>query len=212
MNNEITLRKLETADLPQVARVHLNSFPDSALSKLGAEVVRLYYLWQLNGPHEKVRATGAFAGENCAGFSFSGIFDGSTSGFINQNKTALIVNFLMRPWLVFNPLFFKRMREGVKLSRRLTKKKKVSRASVKSSNIKVYGILSIAVASNCQKSGIGQMLMSDAEAEAVRYGYESICLTVHPDNVKAVKFYEKQNWQRFRQSDLWDGAMVKLLK
>lgn len=212
MSNGITLRKLEPADLPQVARVHLGSFPDSALSKLGAEVVRLYYLWQLNGPHEKVQATGAFAGEDCVGFSFSGIFNGSTSGFIHRNKTALIVNSLMRPWLVFNPLFFKRLREGVRLLRRFTGKKPASTESVKSSKAKIYGILSIAVAENCQKSGIGHLLMRDAEDEAVKYGYKSICLTVHPDNKKAVKFYEKQNWQRFRQTDLWDGAMIKLLK
>lgn len=212
MNNEITLRELEPADLPQVVRVHLDSFPDSALTKLGAEVVRLYYLWQLTGPHEKVRATGAFAGKDCVGFSFSGIFNGSTSGFIHQNKSALIVNSLMRPWLIFNPLFFKRLREGVKLLRRFAIKKNVSSESNKKPKKKFYGILSIAVAGNCQKAGIGQMLMRDAEQEAVKYGYESICLTVHPDNVKAVKFYEKQNWQRFREADLWDGAMIKLLK
>ena len=212
MSNEIKLRKLEPADLPQVVRVHLSSFPDSALSKLGAEVVRLYYLWQLDGPHEKVQATGAFAGNDCVGFSFSGIFNGSTSGFINQNKTALIVNSLMRPWLIFNPLFFKRLREGVKLLRRFTRKKTASADGGKKTKQQIYGILSIAVAGNCQKAGIGQMLMRDAEEEAVKYGYESICLTVHPENIKAVKFYEKQNWQRFRQSDLWDGAMIKLLK
>ena len=212
MSNEITLRKLEPADLPQVVSVHLDSFPDSALTRLGAEVVRLYYLWQLDGPHEKVQATGAFAGNDCVGFSFSGIFNGSTSGFIHQNKTALIVNSLMRPWLIFNPLFFTRVREGVKLLRRFNKKKSVSIDGDKKPKHKIYGILSIAVAGNCQKAGIGQMLMRDAEEEAVKYGYESICLTVHPDNKTAVKFYEKQNWQRFRQSDLWDGAMIKLLK
>ena len=212
MNNEVTLKKLEPADLPQVVRVHLDSFPDSALTRLGAEVVRLYYLWQLTGPHEKVRATGAFAGDDCVGFSFSGIFNGSTSGFIQRNKTALIVNSLMRPWLIFNPLFFTRLREGVKLLRRFNKKKSVSIDGDKKTKQQIYGILSIAVAGSCQKAGIGQMLMRDAEDEAVKYGYESICLTVHPDNKTAVKFYEKQNWQRFRQSDLWDGAMIKLLK
>lgn len=210
MKQEFVLKELEPEDLRQVVGVHINSFPESALTKLGAKIVRRYYLWQLTGPHRKVRATGAFIGNDCAGFSFSGIFNGSTSGFIQQNKGFLVKEVLLRPWLLFNPLFMKRLGEGVKLLRRSSKKRSPKSAAGES-QMTDYGILSIAVADKYQKSGIGQMLMIDAEKEARKYGYRQICLTVHPDNQKAVRFYEKQNWQKFYQSDSWNGAMIKNL-
>ena len=211
MKREVVLKKLQPEDLPHVAGVHINSFPESALTKLGAPIVRRYYLWQLTGSHRKVRAIGAFVGDDCAGFSFSGIFNGSTSGFIQQNKRFLVKEVLLRPWLLFNPLFMKRLGEGVKLLRRSSGKQQPKSAVAGQSPMTDYGILSIAVAEKYQKSGIGQMLMLDAEKEARNYGYRQICLTVHPENRKAVRFYEKQNWQKFYQSDSWNGAMIKNL-
>lgn len=212
MKPEIVLRKLEKEDLPKVAAVHINSFPESALTKLGAAIVERYYLWQLTGPHEKVHAIGAFIGEECAGFSVSGKFSGSTSGFIRQNRKFLIKEVLLRPRLFFNSLFLQRLIEGVKLLGRFTGKKAVSTDNTKQFQTLDYGILSIAVSKKYQCLGIGQMLMLDAEKEAVKYGYRQICLTVHPDNKKAVRFYEKLNWQKLQPNGLWSGAMVKLLK
>ena len=212
MKQEVVLKKLQPADLVKVVRVHINSFPDSALTKLGAQIVRRYYLWQLTGPHKKVWATGAFVGNDCAGFSFSGIFNGSTSGFIQQNKRFLVQEVLLRPWLLFNPLFRNRLGEGVKLLRRYSKKRSPKSAVAVQSQMTDYGILAIAVADKYQKLGIGQLLMLDAEKEARKYGYRQICLSVHPENQKAVRFYEKQNWQKFYQSDSWNGAMIKNLQ
>lgn len=34
-----------------VAGVHVAAFPSSALTRLGSEAVRRYYLWQIEGPH-----------------------------------------------------------------------------------------------------------------------------------------------------------------
>jgi ribosomal protein S18 acetylase RimI-like enzyme len=212
MKQEVVLRKIQPEDLLHVVAVHINSFPESALTRLGAQIVRRYYLWQLTGPHKKVWATGAYVGDDCAGFSFSGIYNGSTSGFIQQNKRFLVKEVLLRPWLLFNPLFMKRLGEGVKLIRCYSKKRSPKITVAGQLQMTDYGILSIAVADKYQKSGIGQMLMLDAEKEARKYGYRQICLTVHPDNTKAVRFYEKQNWQKFYQSDSWNGAMIKSLQ
>ena len=211
MDREVILKHLEVEDLPLIARVHIDSFPDSALTKLGPEVVELYYLWQLTGPHKKVWATGAFVADECVGFSFSGIFNGSTSGFIHKYKASLIKAVLSRPQLVFNLLFLKRLSEGVRLMTRFSRKKPPSNAAESSSTLN-YGILSIAVAPQFQKLRIGRLLMLDAEDEALKYGCREICLTVHPGNIKAVQFYESQNWQRFAPSNLWNGAMIKSLR
>jgi ribosomal protein S18 acetylase RimI-like enzyme len=212
MNSEIVLRKLELADLPQVAQVHINSFPDSALTKLGAPIVERYYLWQLTGPHEKVWATGAFVAGDCAGFSFGGIFNGSTGGFVRQNKAFLIKETLRQPQLLFNRSFLQRVQMGIKSLRRLSRKKSASTNEVRLPQISSFGILSIGVSERYQKLGIGKLLMLDAEKEAVRCGYKQMDLSVHPTNEKAVGFYEKQNWQRFPSNDFWKGVMIKPLK
>ena len=211
MSPETILKNLEPKDLPLIARVHIDSFPDSALTKLGSAIVERYYLWQLTGPHKKVHATGAFVTGDCAGFSFSGIFNASTSGFIHQNKAFLIKAVLRHPKLLLNPLFLKRLKEGVRLMVRFGKIRRVSIGSEPRPRLD-YGILSIAVSPQFQKLGIGQILMLDAESEALKYGCREICLTVHPGNKKAVRFYERQDWQKFGTSDFWGGAMTKTLK
>jgi ribosomal protein S18 acetylase RimI-like enzyme len=211
MNQRVTIRSLAAEELPLVARVHVESFPNSALTKLGMKVVEKYYLWQLTGPHEKVRAAGAFVGDECAGFSFSGVFEGSTSGFIHKNRTLLAGAVLSHPGLLLNSLFLKRLTEGVRLLFRFAKKRPPT-DRVESAGVPNYGILSIAVSPRFQKLGVGRLLMMDAEEEAIRYGRREICLTVHPANEKAVRFYEKQHWQKLFIKDLWNGAMTKILK
>ena len=211
MKSEVVLRALEKKDLRQVALVHIGAFPDSALTKLGPNVVEQFYLWQLTGPHKKVRATGAFVTDECAGFSFSGIFNGSTSGFLRQNRMLLIRGVLKHPTLLLDSLFLKRLKEGVKLLSRFARERPVSEVPVARTNLN-YGILSIAVSPHFHKLGIGKSLMLDAEKEALNYGCREICLTVHPANMKAVRFYEGQNWQQLKTGDLWHGAMTKVLK
>lgn len=199
-------------DLPKVAKVHINAFPESALTKLGENSVQRYYLWQLIGPHKKVRATGVFMDKNCAGFSFSGEFDGSISGFIDHNKTFLMKEVLFHPWLFFNPLFRKRLYSGVKSLKRFYKKKNTVKNSSDKIKPKSFGILSIAVSNDYQKLGIGKILMLDAEEEAVKCGYQRMHLTVSPDNKKAIKFYENLNWQKLSQDNKWNGSMIKMLE
>ena len=101
MSPEVILRPIKVDDLPLIARVHIDSFPESALTRLGPAVVERYYHWQLTGPHKKVWATGAFVADKCAGFSFCGVFNGSTSGFVNEHKVCLIRSVLVRPQLLF---------------------------------------------------------------------------------------------------------------
>lgn len=75
-------KSLTTSDLPHIVRVHRAAFPDSALTKLGSEAVRRYYLWLLIGPHDAVNV-GAFDLENVlVGFCFGGKFRGALSGFL----------------------------------------------------------------------------------------------------------------------------------
>ncbi len=211
MKPQIFLRPLEIADLRTVARVHMRAFPDSALTRLGPHIVELYYLWQLTGPHENVRAVAAVVADKCAGFSISGIFKGSTSGFIRSYRAPLIKAVLRHPRNLLNPLFRERLKGGVRLLARLARKRKPANVEEVKSTPN-YGILSIAVDPQFQKLGIGQMLMKDAEIEALKYGYHVICLTVHPSNTNAVRFYERMKWKRTVTGNIWQGSMIKTLR
>ncbi len=210
MNQQILLKKLEAADLKQVARVHISSFPDSALTKLGEEIVRRYYLWQLNASHKKVWAIGAFSGNQCVGFSFGGVFNHSVSGFVYRNKTHLAKEVLLHPKLLSNPFFLKRIHLGFKMIRHFARKQKaLPENKLKQIKPASFGILAIGVAPDFQKLGIGRLLLLDAEKEAIKCGFEQMDLSVHPTNVKAVRFYEKLGWQKVAPNDLWTGVMIK---
>jgi ribosomal protein S18 acetylase RimI-like enzyme len=72
-----------------------------------------------------------------------------------------------------------------------------------------YGILAIAVDPRRQGLGLGQILMDDAEDHAVELGFERMDLTVNPENVGGVRFYERLNWKKFYRDGMWKGVMTK---
>lgn len=206
------LQKITVDTLPSVTGVHLGSFPESALSRLGAATVERYYRWQLDGPHDKVWAVGAFLAGRCVGYSFSGVFNGSTSGFIRRNRRHLIGKVLLKPWLLLDPFFLERLTSGIKLvfARRTSQAQRLG-GNVESKP-RSYGILSIAVSVEHQKLGIGQILMLDAEREAAKCNFSRMHLTVNPKNAKAIRFYEKLGWIRDQKNSDWRGRMVKNLE
>ncbi len=175
-SSEIVFRELTKADLSEVAEVHLDSFLDSNLNRLGATFVERYYLWQLTGPHRIVRAFGAFDDGSCVGFSFGGSFKGSFSGFIRENKGDLVKAVVRRPWLVFNKKFRGMALAGAKML--LPRPNITKNTSPKSPSQKTieFGVLSIAVAREYRKLGIGERLISDAEAEAAKNGFVKLFL------------------------------------
>ena len=211
----IEIRPLKKTDLRQVARIHQRAFPDSALTRLGDEAVRRYYLWQLEGPHEVV-ALGAWQGETLRGFCFGGTFRGALIGFLQRNRAFLLRRVLARPWLLGNPLFRDRFALALRvLARRLGEKlsgKNTSDAVPAAAAPKTaprFGILSIGVDPQAQGGGVGRALMQECERQAWRLGFAKMNLSVHPDNAQAVRFYEKQGWLRIVKSGAWKGDMEK---
>ncbi len=202
---KVVVRRLEVDDLDAVVRIHMAAFPKSALTLLGAGAVRRYYTWQLLGPHD-VTASGAFIGSNLVGYSFSGVFQGATSGFLKKNRWYLMIRVLSHPWLISNPLIRERLRLGARI---LGSKKRAGKPAV--DKRRSFGILSIAVDPSVQGSGVGQMLMRNAETTARTLGFNQMHLTVNPENDQAVRFYEKLNWKKSPTVDGWTGSMRKAL-
>jgi ribosomal protein S18 acetylase RimI-like enzyme len=206
---EVCVRGLLLEDLREVTLVHLAAFPDSALTKLGAESVRRYYEWQLLGPHDAV-ALGVFVNRRLFGFCFGGVFRGSTSGFLNSNWAYLLWRVLTHPWLATNPEFRKRAGVGARLLQR-TKPPGLPASQKLASTDRSFGILSIAVHPQSQGLGLGRVLMKESETAARQRGFDQMDLTVHPNNHQAIQFYKILGWEKAGQQDVWQGKMRKSL-
>ena len=206
------IRPLQIEDLPDVAQIHIQAFPDSALTKLGKEAIRLYYEWQILGPHDALNIV-IFNGAVLLGFCFGGVFRGALGGFLEKNRTFLIRQVVTHPWLLTNSLFRERAQFALNrvIKRFHTAKTSVSSAPPKPANERSFGILSIAVAPQYQGSGAAQLLMEYSERVALERGFTRMGLTVHPSNGRAVRFYEKMGWKRDMKDGSWDGHMSKTI-
>lgn len=180
------IRELNVDDLTKVAEVHQSAFRGSALSKLGKEVVRRYYEWQIKGPNE-CYAIGAFKNEKLIGFCFSGIFRDSLSGFLNKNKGYLITRLMTHPWLIFNPIITNRISLAMKT---IKKARSININYQQKIKPTTFSILSIATDPKLQNQGVGKELMKKCEERSIAMGIYLMRLTVHIDNIKAIHFYQ----------------------
>lgn len=207
---ECAARTIQVTDLMQVTEVHRAAFPSSALTALGSEAVRRYYLWQLTGPHD-VLALGCWFDDQLVGFCFGGVFRGALGGFVRTNKGFLILRVAARPWLLTGSEFRERLSVGVRAlrPRRLRRSVPVIQ-NVKP--LKSFGILSIATHPEFQRLGVARRLMAESEAYARSHGFVRMGLTVHPQNFPAVRFYEHLGWERVLGDGVWTGRMEKMLE
>jgi len=208
INNNLTVRELRRGDLGQVSTIHLAAFPHSALTMLGAETVRRYYQWQLDGEPEAV-GFGAFEGDELLGYCFGGIFRGATSGFLRQNSLFLAVRLLTHPWYLANSLFRTRLVLGLRLLKRLLLPD-ATKAAHDPSTIIPFHVLAIAVHPKNQGRGVGKVLMERIEEIARDRGQREIALTVHADNFSEIRFYESLGWEKWLVDGKWNGLMKKV--
>lgn len=197
---------LTVDDLGEVATLHVQAFPDSELTRLGHEAVRRSYLWQFEGPHD-LAALGVRTDGRLVGFLFGGVFRGSTIGFVKREHWFLLGRVLRNPSMIVNAKSLSRITLAVRLlGRRSGPPQSENPAAVPPRS---FGVLSVAVDPSAQGSGVGQALMAEAEARARAGEFERMHLTVHPDNERAVRFYERGGWQRvIRPDGTWPGQML----
>jgi len=207
----LEVRLIRESDLKAVAWLHILAFPDSGLMQFGVEALRRYYLWQLKGPHDSV-CIGAFREGKLAGFCFAGVFREAETGFLRKNFLFLVWHLLTHPALLLRDIIINRINYSIQAIRTLQhKKKRIKKQSgVQNLGKGNFGILSIAVHPECQGLGIGQLIIQNVEIVARQKGFDSMRLTVHPDNRQAIIFYEKQGWLKVQAGDgIWRGFMVK---
>lgn len=207
--HRIAIQPITLDDLGLVADVHLAAFPNAALSKLGRETVRRYYLWCLSLPHDSV-GIGVFIDGRIVGYCIAGVFRGSDAIFLRRNKGYIIWYLVTHPWLFVDNSVKKRIINIFQMVRqcffRVVNNKEISTTVGKD----MFGILAIAVEPLYQRSGIGNLLLGDIEKLALERGFSSMRLSVHLDNEKAISFYEKHDWKKILGLDgKWQGYMTK---
>lgn len=206
---EIVIGQLSLDDMPHIVEVHEASFPCSAMTRLGTGAVRRYYEWQFTGPHE-AHFISAKAGGHLAGFCVCGTFRGALGGFVSRNGFFLASKLLLQPRLLLSPEVRAASWSALRAvcRRTLSPKRDISNGGLRKS----FGILSIAVAPQFRRRGVGENLMARADQIAMEREFSRIGLTVRPENVSAIRFYERLGWYRvMADPDHWDGAMSKTL-
>ncbi|MDD3472002.1 MAG: GNAT family N-acetyltransferase, partial [Syntrophaceae bacterium] len=170
-----------------------------------------WYEWHMEPPNE-CYAFGAFDEESMRGFCLAGVFLNSEVYFFRENILFVLWELITHPLLILNKKTLERLKNIVlafyeKLSSRTRKVQKSARPRSEK-----FGILSIAVDPVYQKLGIGRSLVNRVEELAVEKGIKKINISVHPTNVLAVRFYEKNGWQRvcYDSSKPWQGYMIKV--
>jgi ribosomal protein S18 acetylase RimI-like enzyme len=185
------------------------AYVGNALSILGSETVRRYYSSLHHGPFELV-ALGAFVETRLWGFLYGGMLRGEMSYFLSRNLWFLMGRIATHPWLVSNPLFRDRLKLGLGLIRRPEQMGRRPE-EIRDPSLRSFGILSIAVDTKVQQRGVGSILMKAAEEAALARGYKRMHLTVHPDNLTAIRFYEEIGWTKHCVNGKWKDAMRKMI-
>lgn len=204
-----TVRDAGRSDLQRIAELHVDAFPESVLGRLGVEAVRRSYEWQLDGPHDTTALVAEVDGR-VAGFLFGGVFRGSSIGFVKREKWFLAGQVLRHPAVVRGELGRDRLALAARLLvRRWNQPTPEDPAGVPRRS---FGVLAIAVDPRAQGRGVGRALMDVADRRARSAGFESMHLSVHPDNAGAVAFYRTLGWEPVESTGgSWEGRMRRPL-
>lgn len=211
-NSKILSKTVNATNIKEIVDIHCLAFPTSVWTKLGSKVVEKFYLSHFHTSHPIVHAVGAFFEGNCVGFCFSGIYHLRVSQFISDNKISLAIRLAIKPWLLFDTLFFGRLKRGIHILKQFNgKKKSAANQKITLHKTKSFGVLVIAVIPDYQRFGIGKLLIKDAEEKALKLGFKQMNLMVNTNNHKGISFYENLNWEKVFVNQIWDGLMIKKL-
>jgi len=208
---ELRLAPIARDQLAEVVALHARAFPDAALTAFGAGAVGRYYRWLLDGPHDAALVGAWQDGQGAlVGFCAAGVFRGAMSGFLRAHRGYLAARILHHPGLALNPLIRDRIAAALRITLRFSRlARRPPAASSGGAPRPSFGVLSIATDPRVRGAGVGRALMHEAEARARRLGHARMTLTVHPDNARAVRFYEQLGWVCVRGPGAWAGAMVR---
>ena len=204
----MTIRHAGRQDLAGIAAVHVRAFPRSTITAMGAEAVRRYYAWQMDG--ERVTPLVVESDRRIVGFCFGGVFRGAMSGFLRRNALFLAAAAAVRAHHFADARFRGHVRQGMRLLWRTVAGPRAgakAAPAAPAAAVKSFGILAIATDPDHRLKGVGRMLLDAASSDARAAGFTRMHLSVDPGNVEAIRFYEQLGWYRVHCDPAWRGDM-----
>lgn len=212
------LAPLSFDDLDIVVSVHQRAFPESAMTLLGPRVVERYYRWQFLGDHPHPFAVGSWQDGELVGFVVGGVRHDAVTGFARRFLFDIAIGVLTHPVgarRLLGPKVLPVARLMVRRGR--PEEAPVAEAPMPPPTLHTpvlggdnsFGILSIAVLPKARGSGVAADLMASADAATAAVGLLQMDLTVSPENLRAVRFYERLGWVRVVDGPSWTGRMIK---
>lgn len=202
-------RPLAPSDLRASATIHVEAFPDAAISQLGLGAAERYHANLL--ARDDVHALAAFSADRLAGFCFGGTARDVEGAFLRENLWFIGAQLLKSPSLFAQPFIRHRIGAGLRFLRPKAAAPATHRVPVESSAPPSFTILYIAVHPDVEGRGVAQQLLDAVEFHARSRGFAQMDLSVYLDNARAIAFYERNGWQRLIQDGAWQGFMFKPL-
>jgi ribosomal protein S18 acetylase RimI-like enzyme len=201
---QVRIETISSDGVADLARMHIDAFPDSALSALGETVVARYYCFRFDVSTRLV-ALGAWENDRLVGFVVAGTFAEGWKRFVRRYWPMLALSVLRRPWIAFRP----RLRSAAAtVAGWLFPRVRQDQAVVAPGSV---GVMSIGVAPHARTRGIGAELMRAVEERLSAEGVHSMHLSVRNDNIEAIRFYEGLGWRPAGRSSAEALLMQKSL-
>lgn len=196
---DLIIKNICSGDISQVVKVHLNAFKGFFLTELGSEFLEVYYSSLINSNRGVL--IGAFSKDSLLGFCAA---CERSRGF----NSAIIRNNLLKYSLVGLKLLLYRPKALIRLLKNLTK----NGDNVDDGNY--AEVLSIAVRTDIQNSGIGRVLLENLEKHLRKKSIERLSLTTDMlDNDKTLRFYHKVGFSIMYEFETYPSrSMYRLIK
>jgi GNAT superfamily N-acetyltransferase len=193
-------------DLNTVAKCHMAAFPQSLSTKLGRSYCLRLLSWYIESKRGLIFH---LADEDKLIGYCGGIVNripsqhGSTTSMIQYTFGSLVLNLIIRPWLVFHPellAYIPLIIKNIKLRFAGVPQKKFLPPSAKIKEfIPSMGLVVIGVSPIYQGKGYGSLLLKEFEKRAREDGFRRIHLSVRKKNYQAIAAYKKNGWMIDRE-------------
>lgn len=203
----MNIRLAEITDLPAVADCHIDAFPRALASMQGPSFVRQMLSWHVDSNRafllQAISETNETVGYCSAIIRTKPGQIGAASSIIRHSKREAIWSYIKRPWLIFHPgTFIKimlllrrifRAFSGTKQNNGFDEKK------MESFEVNC-GIVGIGVRKSHRGTGVADALIREFERIAKQNcRAEFVTLTVDASNLRAIHFYERNNWCQIKK-------------
>jgi len=188
-------------DLEGIARCHMKAFPSSLSSSLGlnyAARMISFYLADDRGVLFHVEDENEITGY-CGGLmSRVPGRHGSATSMTQHTFRSLVLNLLIRPWLIFHheirsniPLITKNLK--LRFTGR-TSDNAVPQPGRNQEFTPSMGLVVIGVSPDFRGKGHGSLLLKEFESRARKEGFKKITLSVRKENNQAITAYKRNGW------------------